>query len=76
MKMTKDVPVLVRNKNIDIGTSDVPDLKTFQTSELHTYFTSYDLSEQWGISLAQATRTFNKTTHRFLHTDVLQLDQR
>ena len=36
MKVTKEVPVLVRNKERDIGTSDVTYLNTFQRSEIHT----------------------------------------
>ena len=46
MKVTKGVLVLVRNEVQDIGTSDVPDIKTFQSSEWHIDVTAYDLSEQ------------------------------
>ena len=31
-KMAKEVPMLVRNEDIDIGTSDVPNIDTFQRS--------------------------------------------
>ena len=44
MKATKEVPVLVRNEDQDIGISDLPDIKTFQSSERHIYVTLYDLS--------------------------------
>ena len=70
------MPVLVRNEERDIGTSDVPDLKTLQSSEQHTYVTKYYLSEQWGINLAQATITLKKTTHNFLYSAVLTFSRR
>ena len=41
MKVTKEVPVIVMNKEQDIGTSDIPYLKNFQSSERHTYVTAY-----------------------------------
>ena len=43
-KVTKGVLVMVRNEDIDIGTSDVTDLNTFYISERHTDFTAYDLN--------------------------------
>ena len=46
LKVTKEVPVIVRNEEQYIGTSDVPDIKTFQISERHTDVTAYDFSEQ------------------------------
>ena len=42
MKVTKEFPALVRNEEIDIGTSDVPYIKTFQISERHTDVTAYN----------------------------------
>ena len=62
MNVTKEVPVLVRNEEQDIGTSDILDLKTFQISERYKYVTTYIFSDQWGIILAYATRTLKKTT--------------
>ena len=44
------MPVLVSNEERYIGTSDVPDLKTFQSSEGHTDVTANDLSKRLGIS--------------------------
>ena len=41
-KVTKEFPALVRNEEIDIGTSDVPYIKTFQISERHTDGTAYN----------------------------------
>ena len=43
--------MIVRNKEIDIGTSDVPYIKTFQILEYHTYITAYEFSEQLGHTL-------------------------
>ena len=76
MNMTREVKVLVRNKEIDIGTSYVPYIKTFQSSERHTDVTTYDLSERWGISLSQDTRTLKKNTQKFLHSSIIELDSR
>ena len=45
MKLTKEVPVLVRNEEKYIGTSDITDIKTFQSSERHTDVFTYDFSE-------------------------------
>ena len=73
MKVTKEFLVLVRNEEQDIETSDVPDLKTFQSSERHTYDTAYGLIEQWGISLSQATITLKKTMQKFLCSTVIML---
>ena len=76
MKVTQEVPVLIRNEELDIGTSDVPDLKTSQSSERHTDVTAYDLSERWGISLAQSTITLKNTTQKFLPSAVIPLARR
>ena len=73
MKATKEVPVLVRNKEWDIGASDVPDINIFQISERHTDVTAYDLSERWGISLCQATRKLKNTRQKLLRSAVLLL---
>ena len=45
MKMMKRVLVIVCKKEINIGTSDVPDFKTLQISERHIDVTTYGLSE-------------------------------
>ena len=70
MKVTKEVLMLVRNKEQDIGTSDVPYLKNVHISEHHTDVTAYDLSDHWGIKLSQATITLKKTTQKLLHSAV------
>ena len=76
MKLKKEVPVLVRNKKRDIETSNVPDLKTLQSSESHTDVTVYDFSDQWGRILYQDTRKLNKTTQEFVCSAALPLDRR
>ena len=68
--------MLVCNEDIDIGTSYVTHLKTFQISDYHTDVTAYDLSEKWGIKLAQATKKLNKTTFKFLLSGVIKLSRR
>ena len=76
VKVTKEVPVLVRNEERDIGNLDILYLNTFQTSECHTDITAYNLSEQWFISLSQATRTLKKTTQKFFLFATLPLAKR
>ena len=69
------MPVLVRNEEIYIGTSYVPDINTFQRSERHTDVTAYDLSEQWYIILYQATIPIKKTMKKFFCRAILTLDR-
>ena len=76
MKVTKEVPMLVRNEQIYIGTSDVLDLKNFQRSEHRIDVTTFYFSNIWGISLAQATITLKYTAHKFLRGAVILLDCR
>ena len=75
-KVTKEVPVLVRNEDIDIGTSYLPYLNNLQISERHKNFTTYDLSELWEISLDQDTITIKKTMQKLLCSDVILLTWR
>ena len=74
--MTKEVPVLVSNEEIDIETSDVPDLNSFQISERHTYVNAYDLSERRGVILSQATIKLKNNMHKFLRSVIISLDRR
>ena len=76
MKATKGMPVLVRNEEQDIGTSDVRNKNIFQILERYTYITAYDFSEPWGISLSQATKTLKNTTQKFLRSVILPLARR
>ena len=76
MKVIKEVLVLVRNRERHIGTSDVPYLNIFHSSDRHTDVTTYDLSDQWGIRLSQANRTLKNNTQKFLHSSVIQLARR
>ena len=68
--------MLQKNEEIDTGTSDVPIINTFQSSERHSDVTPQNLSERWGISIAQATKTLKKTTQRFLRSAILPLSRR
>ena len=68
--------MLVINEGIDIGTSDVPYLKTLKSSENHTYAIAYDFSDQWSINLAKNTRTIKKNTQKLLCRTVLPLASR
>ena len=76
MRMTKEVLVLVINKERDIGTSYVLDLKNLHSLHRQTDATTYGLSERWIISLAQSNRTIKKTTQKFLLSAVLPLANR
>ena len=76
MKLTKEVLVIVRNEEIDIGTTDVPDLNTFQISEHQTDVIVYYLIEQWYISLSQYTRTIKNNIQKFLCSTILLLSSR
>lgn len=67
---------LARDESIDPGTSDVPELNTFQSSQRHTDVSPADLSERWSISIATAIQTLKKTTQRFLRSAVLPLSRR
>ena len=70
MKVTKEVPVIVRNEEINIGTSSVPYLETLLISERHTDVTTYDLSELWGILLSQ------NNMKKFLSSSAFMLNRR
>ena len=67
---------LVRDETVDPGTSDAPEIPTFQSSSRHTDVSPTDLSERWNISLATAIQTLKKTTQRFLRSAVLPLSRR
>ena len=75
-KVTKLGLGIVSNEEIDNGTSDVTYLNNLQSSERHTDFTAYYLSERWGIILSPDTRTLNKTIQKLLCGAILPLDRR
>ena len=76
MEVIQEVKVLVSNEEIYIGTSDVPDLKTFHISDRHTDVTTYDFSEIWVIILDQTTRIINNIMQKFLYRNVILLYMR
>ena len=66
----------LRQPNIDSGTSDVPVPSAFSSSDRHSDVTPQALSERWGISIAIATKTLQKTTQKFLRSAILPLSRR
>ena len=76
IKVTKEVLVHVGNEEIDIGTSDVKYIKTFQNSNYHTDVTAYYFIDKWDISLAQSTITLKNPTHKLLYISDLPLASR
>ena len=67
---------LVRNIQLDLDKSDVPDSNTFSISDQHSDVTPQDLIEIGVISLIIDSNTLQKTTQRFLCSAILPLDQR
>ena len=59
---------IVRDKSVDPGSSDVPELHTFQSSDRHTDASPTDLSEQWNISVSTAIQMLKKTMQWFLRS--------
>ena len=76
MKEKDSFTHLQRNEEVDTGTSDAPTLHTFQSTDRHSDVTASDISERWGISLAQANKTIKSTTQRFLRSATLPLSRR
>lgn len=71
---TNDTPLVL--PEVNIGTSDVPDVHTFVSSSRHTDVTPIALSERWGISLTTAAQTIKKTTQKFMRSAILPLSRR
>ena len=67
---------LQRDADIESGTTDAPDLFTFQSSDRHSDVSPQQLSERWGISLNTASKTLKKTTQKFLRCAILPLSRR
>ena len=59
-----------------VGTSDVPEMHTFQSSERHSDNRPQDLSERWFISIGQAAQTLKNTTQNLLRSATLPLSRR
>ena len=62
--------------DVTAGTTDIPTVPTFQSTDRHTDVTPEDLSERWHISLPQAILTLKNTTQRFLRSALLPLGRR
>ena len=70
-------PPLPQTRDItSTGTSDIPDLYTFQSNNRHSDVTPESLSERWGISIAAAKQTLKRTTQRFVLSALLPLSLR
>ena len=67
---------LAKDESIDTGSTDVPVLQTFQSSDRHTDVSPEQLSERWNISVSTAIKTLKKTTQKFLRSAVLPLSRR
>ena len=67
---------LIRDESIDPGKSDVPLMKSFQSTERHTDVSPESLSERWNINIATAINTLKRTTQKFLRSAVLPLSRR
>ena len=67
---------LTQDNNIDHVKTDAPIPSTFQSSDRHSDVTPQSLSEDWGISLATATKILKKTTQRLSRSVVLPLGSR
>ena len=76
MKEKDSCTLLQRKGAVDAGTSDAPTLYTFQSTNRHSDVTASDISERWGISLAQANKTIKATTQKFLRSATLPLSRR
>ena len=70
------VELLIRDKSLDPGKTDIPIVNTFQSSDRHSDVTPQDLSQRWCISIPTAIKTLKKTTQRFLRSAVLPLSRR
>ena len=67
---------LLRDDKIDSGSSDIPMLNTFQSTNRHTDVNPQQLSERWGISVNTAAHTLKHTTQKFLRCAILPLSRR
>ena len=56
--------------------SDLPGLKTFQSSERHTSITPEAISEMWQIGVAQARKTIQVTTQRGVRSAIMPMARR
>ena len=63
-------------KTLDIGDNDISRPNVFQSSNRHIDVSAEDLSERWCISLKTAQKTLNKTTQKFIRSDLLPLSRR
>ena len=58
------------------GKSDITLPRTFQTKGRHSDVSPQDLSERWGISVAQAALTLKATTQKYMRSALMPLSRR
>lgn len=58
------------------GLEDLQEARPFVSKKRHTDVSPRDLSERWGISLAQAAMTLKATTQRFVRSAVMPIARR
>jgi len=76
MKMQLEDGAKLLRPNESPGESDVKEIPTFQSKGRHTDTSPEDLSQRWHISVAQAAKTLQRTTQKFLRSAVLPLSRR
>ena len=68
--------MLIRDKRLDPGKTDIQIVNTFQSSDRHSDVTPQDLNQRWCIIIPTTIKTLKKTTQRFLRSAVLPLSRR
>ena len=68
--------ILVCDNKLDSGKSDMPASNTFSSSDQKSDVTPKELIDIWGIRLSTASKTFKKTTHKFMCSTILPLARR
>eukprot|EP00957_Ditylum_brightwellii_P170784 12998758-Ditylum_brightwellii.AAC.1 len=73
----EDVPPSpMLKRSMDLGEMNIPNVRTFQSTDRHTDVSPENLSKQWYISVNQATKTLRKTTQKYLRSAILPLARR
>eukprot|EP00957_Ditylum_brightwellii_P007511 568150-Ditylum_brightwellii.AAC.1 len=69
-------PSPMLKRSTDLGDTDIPSMRTFQSADRHTDVSPEDLSKLWHISVNQAMKTLCKTTQKFMRSAILLLARR
>ena len=62
--------------SVDTQQPDVPDIRSFESSERHSDVSPKSLSERWGIGFRQAKKTLKHTTQRIVRSAIMPLSRR